>query len=64
MGGLHLPAVVERNARELFREVDAIDKVTAADVKRVAKEVFVPNKRTVAYVESTRTAPKTAGGAQ
>lgn len=53
--------------RELFREVEAIDKVTAADIRRVAKELFVPSKRTVGYVESTRTAPaaaKSTGGAQ
>jgi predicted Zn-dependent peptidase len=53
--------------RELFREVDEIDRVTAADVRRVAKELFVPSKRTVGMVESTRTAPaaaKSTGGAQ
>ena len=40
--------------RELFREVDRIDKVTAADVKRVANETFVPLNRTVGKIESTR----------
>ncbi|MBV8518685.1 MAG: insulinase family protein [Acidobacteria bacterium] len=40
--------------RELFREVDRIDKVTAADVKRVATETFVPLNRTVGKLESTR----------
>jgi predicted Zn-dependent peptidase len=44
--------------RELFREVERIDKVTAADVKRVANETFKPNNRTVAKIEST------AGGAK
>jgi predicted Zn-dependent peptidase len=39
--------------RELFREVDRIDKVTAADVKRVANATFTPNNRTVARIDST-----------
>ncbi len=38
--------------RALFREVDHIDKVTAADVKRVATATFVPSNRTVAKLES------------
>ena len=41
--------------REIFREVERIDKVTAADVKRVANETFLPSNRTVAKIES---APK------
>jgi predicted Zn-dependent peptidase len=45
--------------RELFRQVDRIDKVTAADVKRVANSTFTANNRTVAKIES---APK--GGAK
>jgi len=45
--------------RELFREVDRIDKVTPADVKRVAVATFTPNNRTTAIIEST---PK--GGAK
>jgi len=44
--------------RELFREVERIDKVTAADIRRVANETFVANKRTIAKIESTKTAPK------
>jgi len=50
--------------RELFREVDRIDKVTAADIKRVASETFTQPNRTVAKIESTpkKEAPK--GGAQ
>ena len=47
--------------RELFREVERIDKVTSADVKRVANSLFVTSKRTVAKIESTK-AP--AGGAK
>ena len=45
--------------RELFREVDRIDKVTSADVKRVANSTFMPGNRTIAKIES---APK--GGAK
>jgi predicted Zn-dependent peptidase len=40
--------------RELFREVDRIDKVTPQDVKRVAAATFTPDNRTVATVESTK----------
>jgi predicted Zn-dependent peptidase len=45
--------------RELFREVERIDKVTAADVKRVAAATFVDSNRTIAKIEN---APK--GGAK
>jgi predicted Zn-dependent peptidase len=45
--------------RELFREVERLDKVTAADVKRVAASTFVEGNRTVAKIEN---APK--GGAK
>lgn len=38
--------------RELFREVERIDKVTAADVKRVANATFTPQNRTVGKIES------------
>lgn len=49
--------------RELFREVERIDKVTAADVKRVAIATFTPNNRTVAKIDTSKpAAPK--GGAQ
>ena len=45
--------------RELFREVERLDKVTAADVKRVAAATFIEGNRTVAKIEN---APK--GGAK
>lgn len=50
--------------RDLFREVERIDKVTAADVKRVANETFQQTNRTVAKLESApkKDAPK--GGAK
>lgn len=48
--------------RELFREVERIDKVTAADVKRVANSTFIEKNRTVGKIESM---PKnTQGGAK
>jgi predicted Zn-dependent peptidase len=52
--------------RELFREVDKIDKVTAADVRRIANATFTANNRTVAMLESSKPAAKAAakGGAQ
>ena len=54
--------------RQLFRELDDIDKVTKADIKRVANKVFVENNRTSAKIEFTPpTAPNgaaPAGGAQ
>ncbi len=45
--------------RELFRDVERIDKVTAADVKRVASSTFTDNNRTIARLEN---APR--GGAK
>jgi len=38
--------------RSIFREVEGIEKVTAADVKRVANATFKPENRTVAKLES------------
>ena len=38
--------------RELFRQVGKIDKVNAADIKRVANETFVASNRTVGVIES------------
>jgi predicted Zn-dependent peptidase len=52
--------------RELFRSVDRIDKVSKADIRRVATQTFVPTNRTVGIIE-TRVAPPSAdqkGGAQ
>src|SRR5712691_5475818 len=36
--------------RELFRTVDHIDKVTKADIRRVANEIFVDTNRTVGVI--------------
>ncbi len=51
--------------RELFRQLDRIDKVTAADVRRVADKTFSVNNRTIAYIDNSP-APTTAakGGTQ
>ncbi len=38
--------------REMFVQLDDIEAVTVEDVQRVAKEIFVPNNRTVAYIET------------
>jgi predicted Zn-dependent peptidase len=46
--------------RELFREVDDIDKVSAGDIRRVANSLFMPANRTVAMIESTKTAAAAA----
>src|SRR5579884_667220 len=42
--------------RELFRQIDKIDKVTKEDIRRVANEYFVENNRTESEIESTRMA--------
>jgi predicted Zn-dependent peptidase len=46
--------------RHLFYELDELNKVTAEDVQRVAKETFVKKHRTVAYLVQ----PPKQGGAQ
>jgi predicted Zn-dependent peptidase len=38
--------------RELFRSVDRIDKVSKADIRRVANEVFTDTNRTVGIIQS------------
>ena len=38
--------------RELFRIVDRIDKVTKADIRRVANQTFVRENRTVGIIET------------
>lgn len=38
--------------RELFREVDRIEKVTKEDIKRVADKTFTDNNRTVGILET------------
>jgi len=43
--------------RELFKQLDRVDKVTKADIRRVANQVFVTGNRTTASIE---TAPPAA----
>jgi predicted Zn-dependent peptidase len=51
--------------RELFRSVDRIDKVSKADIRRVAKQIFVPSNRTVGIIETTAPSAQAGkGGAQ
>ncbi len=42
--------------RDLFHEVERIDKVTPADIRRVANATFVPSNRTTAMIESAKKA--------
>jgi len=42
--------------REIFRQLDRYDKVTKADIKRVATRTFVEENRTVGIIESTKMA--------
>jgi predicted Zn-dependent peptidase len=41
---------------ELFRSVDRIDRVSKADIRRVANQTFVENNRTVGIIETLATA--------
>ena len=52
--------------RELFLQLDKVDKVTKADIRRVANEVFVPSNRTSASIETdaAATPAQKNGGAQ
>ena len=42
--------------RNLFRQLDKIDKVTAEDIQRVAKEYFITKNRTVGVTRTTAAA--------
>jgi predicted Zn-dependent peptidase len=53
--------------RELFLQLDKVDKVTKADIRRVANQVFIPSNRTESWIETDTPAQKTPaqdGGAQ
>ena len=43
--------------RELFRQLDRVDKVSKADIRRVANKIFMATNRTWAEVNSTAAAP-------
>jgi predicted Zn-dependent peptidase len=48
--------------RELFGEVDRIEKVTKADIRRVANKTFVQSNRTVGIIETALPAASPAQG--
>jgi predicted Zn-dependent peptidase len=52
--------------RQLFRELDKINAVTKADVRRVANKIFVEGNRTSARIEyvAPQKAAKSTGGAE
>ena len=51
--------------RELFRNVERIDKVSKADIRRVANKTFVESNRTVGISETVKSSAASAqGGAQ
>jgi predicted Zn-dependent peptidase len=55
--------------RELFLQLDRVDKVTKADIRRVANKVFADSNRTEAWIETAAPAQQTTaaqkdGGAQ
>jgi predicted Zn-dependent peptidase len=43
--------------RELFRQVDKIDKVSKEDIRRVANKIFVENNRTAGILETAAQQP-------
>ena len=38
--------------RELFKQLDRVDKVTKADIRRVSNEIFIASNRTTAEIET------------
>ncbi len=51
--------------RELFRYLDRVDKVTKADIRRVANQVFQENNRTIGVIQTEMAASApSAKGAQ
>ncbi|MGA3372033.1 MAG: pitrilysin family protein [Terracidiphilus sp.] len=54
--------------REIFLQLDKVDKVTKADIRRIANKVFIPSNRTEAWIETEAPASeipaKKDGGAQ
>ncbi|HUX43275.1 MAG TPA: pitrilysin family protein [Terracidiphilus sp.] len=52
--------------RQLFLQLDRIDKVSKADIRRVANEIFIPSNRTTAEIDfqAPAAAAKNDGGAQ
>ena len=48
--------------REVFRQVDRIEQVSKADIRRVANATFTDSNRTTAMIESTQLAQAPAAG--
>ena len=46
--------VIMGDWRDLFKELDEINAVTAADIKRVANKVFVNSNRTIGTIEPVK----------
>ncbi len=49
--------------RELFLQLDRVDKVTKADIRRVANQVFVSSNRTEAWIETAAPAAQQSAAA-
>jgi predicted Zn-dependent peptidase len=47
--------------RKLFTSLDDYNKVTPEDVQRVARQYFVNNNRTIAYIQTAGQPPRAAG---
>jgi predicted Zn-dependent peptidase len=43
--------------REIFRQIDELDKVTKADIRRVANKTFRDDNRTVAVIDTDAAKP-------
>ncbi len=50
--------------RELFLQLDKVDKVTKADIRRVANQVFVASNRTSAEIDTDAPVSAKSGGEQ
>jgi predicted Zn-dependent peptidase len=63
---LQLGTIVARYGdwRQLFYEVDRIDKVSKEDIRRVANQTFVPTNRTVGIIETAKRGAAASGGAR
>ncbi len=56
-GQLTFYQTVKGDWRELFRELDRINAVTAEDIQRVAKQYLIPKHRTVAVIKTIEEKP-------
>ena len=50
--------------RELFKNEERLEKVTKADIRRVAEKIFVPSNRTVAVIENVKAPAAPAKGGE